>query len=107
MRQAIILLGRMGAFPVVAAVRASVVRGGGADYHDQATSHWIDGRIATPMSVYPEYRESRSSFGLNVLGTVVVEVEAQDGTVGVGVSTGGEPAAWVVEHHLSRFVEGK
>jgi L-rhamnonate dehydratase len=94
-------------FPRVASVRALVVRGGGADYHDQQQGHWIDGQIATPMSVYPEYRATRSSFGLNVLGSVVVEVEAEDGTVGVGVSTGGPPAAWLVEKHLARFVEGK
>jgi L-rhamnonate dehydratase len=95
-------------FPRVAAVRALVLRGGGADYHDQADrDHWIDGQIATPMSVYPEYRATRSSFGLNALGTVVVEVEAEDGTIGIGTSTGGPPAAWLVEHHLSRFVEGK
>jgi L-rhamnonate dehydratase len=59
------------------------------------------------MSVYPEFRATRSSFGLDVLGTVVVEVEAEDGTVGVGTSTGGPPAAWLIENHLSRFVEGK
>jgi L-rhamnonate dehydratase len=94
-------------FPRIAAVRALVVRGGGADYHDQAHGHWIDGQIATPMSVYEDFRATRSSFGLNVLGTLVVEVEADDGTVGVGVSTGGPPAAWLVEHHLARFVEGK
>jgi L-rhamnonate dehydratase len=94
-------------FPRIAAVRALVLSGGGADYHDQARGHWIDGQIATPMSVYEDYRATRSSFGLNALGTVVVEVEAEDGTVGVGTSTGGPPAAWLVEHHLSRFVEGK
>jgi L-rhamnonate dehydratase len=91
----------------VAAVRALVLAGAGADYHDQPEGHWIAGRIATPMSRYEDYRESRSSFGLNVLGTFVVEVEADDGTVGVGVSTGGPPACWLVEHHLSRFVRGQ
>ena len=95
------------AVPRIAAVRASTLRGGGADYHDQGGSHWIDGRIATPMSIYPAYRERRSSFGLNVLGALIVEVEAEDGTVGVGVSTGGLPACWLVEHHLARFVEGQ
>jgi L-rhamnonate dehydratase len=90
----------------IAAVRASVVGGGGADYHDQGEGHWIDGQIATPMSVYPEYRARRSSFGLNVLGTIVVEVETESGEVGVGVSTGGVPACFIVERHLSRFVEG-
>jgi L-rhamnonate dehydratase len=87
-------------------VRAFVVRGGGGDYHDQGAGHWIDDHIATPMSRYPEYRKSRQSFGINVLGTLVVEVEADDGTTGFGVTTGGEPAAYIVENHLSRFVEG-
>src|SRR2546428_297016 len=94
-------------FPRIASVRALVARGGGADYHDQGGGHWIDGQIATPMSIYPEYRDTRSSFGLTVLGTVIVGVEAEDGTIGVGTSTGGPPAAWLVEHHFSRFVEGK
>jgi L-rhamnonate dehydratase len=87
-------------------VRAFVVRGGGADYHDQSGGHWIDDHIATPMSRYPQYRQSRRSFGINVLGTLVVEVEAEDGTIGFAVTTGGEPAAYIVEKHLARFVEG-
>jgi L-rhamnonate dehydratase len=92
--------------PRIREVRASVVRGGGADYHDQAGGHWIDDHIATPMAKYPQYRESRQSFGINVLGTLVVEVEADDGTVGFAVTTGGELGAWIVEKHLARFVEG-
>jgi L-rhamnonate dehydratase len=87
-------------------VRAYVFRGGGGDYHDQAPGHWIDDHIATPMAKYPEYRQSRQSFGLNVLGTLVVEIEAGNGVVGFAVSTGGEPAAWMVENHLARFLEG-
>ncbi len=87
-------------------VRAFVVRGGGADYHDQGAGHWIDDHIATPMSRYPEYRQSRQSFGINVLGTVVVELEAQNGTIGFAVTTGGEPAAFIIETHLARFLEG-
>ena len=94
-------------FPVIRQVRASVVRGGGADYHDQEGAHWIDDHIATPMSRYPEYRQSRRSFGINVLGTLVVEIEASDGTVGFAVTTGGEPAAYIVEKHLARFLEGR
>ena len=94
-------------FPLIRQVRAFVIRGGGADYHDQAGAHWIDDHIATPMSRYPEYRQSRRSFGINVLGTLVVEIEAADGTVGFAVTTGGEPAAYIVEHHLARFLEGR
>ena len=88
-------------------VRAFVVRGGGADYHDQAAGHWIDDHVATPMAKYPEYRQSRQSFGINVLGTLVVEIEADDGTTGFAVTTGGELGAWIVERHLARFVEGR
>jgi L-rhamnonate dehydratase len=59
------------------------------------------------MSKYPEYRQSRRSFGLNVLGTLVVEVEASDGTVGFAVTTGGEIGAFIVEKHFARFIEGR
>lgn len=87
-------------------VRAYTLRGGGADYHDQSGQHWIDDHIATPMSVYPEYRDSRRSFGINVLGTLVVEIEADDGTVGFAITTAGEIGAFIVEKHLARFLEG-
>ena len=90
----------------IRAVRAWAVRGGGADYHDQGRDHWIDDHIATPMAKYPAFRASRQSFGLNVLGTLVVELEAENGTVGFAISTGGEPAAWIVEKHLARFLIG-
>lgn len=90
----------------IAHVRAYTVRGQGADYHDQSRGHWIDDHIATPMSVYPEYRQSRQSFGINVLGTLVIEVEADDGTVGFAVTTAGEVGAFIVERHLARFLEG-
>ena len=93
--------------PTIRQVRAYTVRGGGADYHDQGGEHWIDDHIATPMSKYPQYRQSRQSFGINVLGTLVVEVETSDGTKGFAVTTGGEPGAFIVEKHLARFVEGR
>jgi L-rhamnonate dehydratase len=88
-------------------VRAFTVKGGGADYHDQTDAHWIDDHIATPMAKYPEYRQSRRSFGINVLGTLVVEIEADNGTVGFAVTTGGEIGAFIVEKHLARFLEGR
>ncbi|SAK72752.1 mandelate racemase/muconate lactonizing protein [Caballeronia temeraria] len=93
--------------PTIKQVRAFTVRGGGADYHDQGADHWIDDHIATPMARYPEYRASRQSFGLNVLGSLVVEIEASDGTVGFAVTTGGEIGAFIVEKHLARFLEGQ
>lgn len=87
-------------------IRAYVVRDGGGDYHDQKQDHWINDHVASPMAKYPAYRKSRQAFGLNVLGTLVVEVEADNGVVGFAVTTGGEPGAWIVEHHLARFLEG-
>jgi L-rhamnonate dehydratase len=50
------------------------------------------------MSRWPAYRETRRSFGLNVLGTLVIEVEAEDGTTGFGVTTGGEIGASRLEN---------
>ncbi|CAA0108544.1 L-rhamnonate dehydratase [Starkeya nomas] len=93
--------------PTIKAVRAFTVRGGGADYHDQGAGHWIDDHIGTPMGKYPEYRQSRQSFGINVLGTLVVEIEASDGTVGFAVTTAGEIGAFIVEKHLARFLIGR
>lgn len=92
--------------PTITSIRAYTVRGGGADYHDQSGQHWIDDHIATPMAKYPAYRRSRRSFGINVLGTLVVQVDASDGSTGFAVTTGGEPACWIIERHLARFVEG-
>ena len=96
----------MAAQNIIRQVRAYTLRGGGADYHDQAPGHWIDDHIATPMSGYPEYRQSRQSFGVNVLGTLVVEIEVDDGTIGFAVTPGGEIGAFIVEKHLARFLEG-
>src|SRR3954451_3953522 len=91
----------------IAHVRAYTVgAGGGADFHDQQGYHWFEDHIARPMSRDPGFEERRRSFGLNVLGTLVVQVEADDGTVGFGVTTAGEPGAWIVERHLARFLEG-
>jgi L-rhamnonate dehydratase len=88
-------------------IRAYVVKGQGGDYHDQSEDHWIVKQIATPMSIYPEYKETRTSFGINALKTLVVEVEAENGEVGFGITTGGYPAAWIVMNHLDRFIVGQ
>ena len=100
--------------PKIKTVRAYFMGGatatagsGGADYHDQGGQHWIDDHIATPMSKYEQYAQSRQAFGINVLGTLVVEVEAENGVTGFAVSTGGEMGCFIVEKHFSRFIEGK
>ncbi len=95
------------ATPQIKHVRAFTLKGAGADYHDQGRDHWIDDNISTPMSKYPSFRESRQSFGINVLGTLMVEIETDTGVRGFAVTTGGEPAAYIVEKHLARFIEGR
>ena len=82
--------------------------GGGADCHSQAHGHWIvDTPIANPSSYFADAKTSRKSWGIDALGTVIVEVELMSGLTGVGISIGGAPACYIVEEHLARFVEGQ
>jgi L-alanine-DL-glutamate epimerase-like enolase superfamily enzyme len=90
-------------------VRAYVVeaRGSGGDYHDRDKGHWlIDTLIANPMSGYAEYKKSRTSWGIAVLGSLVVEVETRGGKVGVATGLGGPPACFMIEKHFRRFLVG-
>ena len=83
-------------------------QGGGADCHKQAAGHWIvDSDIANPMSVYEQYRASRTSWGIDAMGSVIVEIELANGITGVGISIGGDAACYIIEKHLSRFIEGQ
>ena len=69
---------------------------------------WFDATpIATPCSLFEELKASRRSWGIDSLGTFIVEVELHSGVVGVGVSLGGAPGCSIVEEHYSRFVEGQ
>ncbi|WDR02318.1 L-rhamnonate dehydratase [Devosia algicola] len=81
----------------------------GGDYFNQGTAeHWlVDSLIANPMSGYEHYRERRSSWGIGVLGSLVVEIETDEGVVGVATGTGGAPAAWLIKHHFARFLVGQ
>jgi L-rhamnonate dehydratase len=81
----------------------------GGDYFQRGgQTHWlVDSLIANPMSGYPAYREKRSSWGIGVLGSLVIEIETASGHVGVATGTGGAPAAWMIKHHFARFVVGE
>lgn len=90
-------------------IRAYVINqaGSGGDYHDQKEGHWIlDSNISTPMSNYSDYKKSRTSFGINVMKSIVVEVEASDGSIGVSTGQGGSPACYMIEQHFRRFIVG-
>ena len=111
--------------PKIKSVRAYVTRAneyGASDVHDTADTHWIMGMtdasggwdhvtthppITNPMSRFGKYAGSRKSWGVANVPSVLVEVEQEDGLVGVGMSTGGEAACFIIEHHLAMFVEGQ
>ena len=59
------------------------------------------------MSGYAKYREKRSSWGIGVLGSLVVEIETEDGTIGVATGSGGVPAAWLIKQPFRRFLVGE
>jgi hypothetical protein len=50
----------------------------------------IDTDISTPCSIWDQYKRSRTSWGINVLGSFLVEIEASDGTVGFATGFGGQ-----------------
>jgi L-rhamnonate dehydratase len=80
----------------------------GTYFKPGVSKHWlVDSLIANPMSGYAKYREKRSSWGIGVVGALVVEIETEDGTVGVVTGSGGVPAAWLIRHHFSRFIVGE
>lgn len=82
--------------------------GGGTYFKPGASGHWlVDSLISNPMSGHPVYRDKRSSWGIGVLGSLVVEIETEDGVIGVAAGSGGTPAAWLVRHHFSRFLVGQ
>lgn len=79
----------------------------GGDYHRRSSGHWItDTLIANPMSHHPDYRATRSSWGIGSLGGVIVEIEAADGTVGIATGLGGIPCCYIIEKHFRRFLVG-
>ncbi|KAK7937967.1 uncharacterized protein PG986_014835 [Apiospora aurea] len=110
-------------FPTIKAIRTFIIGGvgSGGDYHNVKGGHWlIDTDISTPCSIWDQYKKSRTSWGINVLGSFLVEIEATDGTVGfatgfgarVGtvdihlVTTLGPPGCWLVHQHFERFLIG-
>ena len=54
--------------------------GGGADCHSQSSGHWIvDTPISTPMSVYEAYKTSRKLWGIDAIGSMIVEITLNNG----------------------------
>jgi L-rhamnonate dehydratase len=63
--------------------------------------------IANPMSIYPEYKERRTTWMGPGQDPFVIEIEASDGTVGFAANYGGgQFACDVIDTHYRRFIEG-
>lgn len=96
-------------FPKIKEIKTFIIDGvgSGGDYHNVRGGHWlIDSKISTPMSQYPQYRASRTSWGINVLGSFCVSITATDGSTGFATGFGGPPACWLVKQHFERFLVG-
>lgn len=94
----------------IKAVRAYLVEseGDGGDYFQQNRGHWlIDTLISNPMSGYERWKASRQSWGIGVMGSIVVEIETESGATGVATGFGGPPGAWLVVNHFARFLVGE
>jgi len=91
----------------IAEIRCSVPAEKVSGYFEKTQGHWIiDSEIANPMSIYPEYKARRSSWGAKANGTVLVELITESGLVGLGMSQGGIPASRIIIDHLSLFLLG-
>ncbi|SDS55697.1 L-rhamnonate dehydratase [Jiangella sp. DSM 45060] len=70
--------------------------------------HWLQGKVANPMTKYAEFRDNRSAaIGPLANERVLVEVESADGNVGYATTSGGLPTAAIVEQHLEYLVVGE
>jgi L-rhamnonate dehydratase len=95
------------ASPRIVDVRAYLIdaAGDGGDYHRQKNGHWIiDSLISNPMSGYAKYRASRLSWGIDILGSILVQIEDDRGNVGFATGFGGLPACYLIEKHFKRFL---
>ena len=81
--------------------------------NDPSKAHWWlqqNGTVCKRFGQFPDQQQ----FNFSVpevrdfyIDTIIKEVAAEDGTTGSGIANGGEPACFIVEKHLSRFVEGQ
>ncbi|KAL8805729.1 MAG: hypothetical protein Q9182_001762 [Xanthomendoza sp. 2 TL-2023] len=58
------------------------------------------------MSGWEKYRSSRKTWGVNVLGSFCLEIEASNGIKGFATGFGGPPACWLAKQHFERFLIG-
>lgn len=78
-----------------------------ADWQEARGGSWLsESEVANPMSIYPDYKPRRSLWQPLWGGEVVVQIETDEGIVGVGGTAPG-PAKMLIEQHFCRFLEGQ
>ena len=72
-----------------------------------SASSWSTGgvEVASPMSIYPEYKANRNSYMKGQPGGFVVEIETDKGIKGYG--SGGPGGGPIVESHLAQLLVGR
>ena len=63
-------------------------------------------RMASPMSAYPEYAETRSSWQ-GMVPRTLVRITTDEGIAGIGVGGGGAPSCHIIEHHFKPLLRGR
>jgi L-rhamnonate dehydratase len=64
-------------------------------------------QVSTPMSIYPQYHGKRGNWRGPNAQEVFVEVVAEDGLSGLGISRGGAVIEAIVDSHLRPLLVGK
>src|SRR5581483_10724900 len=73
----------------------------------EAPASWLsESLVANPMSIYPRYKERRSSWGARWGHEVIVRIQTDDGLVGIG-GTAPAPARMIIEDHLAHLLVGE
>ncbi|TDD99014.1 L-rhamnonate dehydratase [Jiangella asiatica] len=71
-------------------------------------THWLQGKVANPMTKYAEFRDNRqSAIGPRANRGIVVEVESASGHVGHATTSGGLATAAIIQQHLEYLVVGE
>jgi L-alanine-DL-glutamate epimerase-like enolase superfamily enzyme len=64
----------------------------------------VDTPLANPMSVYADGARIGAGDVSDAVGGVLVEIAAENGTVGYATGVGGVPACCIIERHLKHFL---